>query len=235
VDSQLHLTTCRKRFRSLVKVVADEAETNLTFRDTILGIIQVPSNAWGKCMYDQLRTRLDVTVARFDRGSSSTSNRFDVVNTSTQLEGLIRAIESMTTPGNWRPILHPTTNDYFGLLLDVVRCIVARDRDHRGAGSKSGSSSPYAVNPVMNYNLYQRMVGNSHCRDATESLARLVRRLKGPLGPGLPDQIRALLDAVKTKDRSHSTTESQTFVGSLRRLRDGKSTVSVCPSLPQIN
>jgi hypothetical protein len=184
-------------------------------------------------MYDQLRTRLEVTFMRFKQGSSSTSNPFDVVNTSTRLEGLIGAIRSMTKLRNWKAMEYRTTLDYFSLLLDVLRYVVGQDRDHRGSGPRSGSSSPYAVNPAMDFNLYQRMVGNSHCEHATDLLALLFRRRKGPLVPGHPDQVRKLLDVVKAKHQRHSTA-SQAFVDSLRGLRNGKSAVSVCPSL-QIN
>jgi hypothetical protein len=230
-----HLMLHRVRYQALLYVVASKANRDEAFYNSILNVIQVPSNDWGMRMYDQLRNRLIVTFARFDQGSSNASNFFDVINTSTRLKSLIEAIESMTENVNWRKMEHQTRACYFGLLLDVLRYVVARDRDHRGSRSGSGGSSPYVVNTAMNYNLYQRMVGVSHCQRAMVLLADLYTRLDGPLGPGLPDLIRALLDTVKTRDRSHSTTESRAFVESLRKLRDGKSTVSVCPSSPQIN
>jgi hypothetical protein len=224
----------RVKYRSLLNVVATTATRDEVFYNNILNVIQVPSDEWGMRMYDQLRNRLFVTMARFDQGSSNASNAFDVTNTSSRLKSLIEAIESMTKQSNWREMEYLTTAYYFGLVMDVLRYVVARDRDHR-TGSGSGGSSPYAVNQAVNYNLYQRMVGLSHCQHAMVLLADLYTRLEGPLGPGYPDQIRKLLEDVKTRHRSHSTAESQAFVDSLSRLRDGESTVPVCPSLPQID
>jgi hypothetical protein len=229
LNSRVNLTLCRRMNRTLLMVVTREAIENPAFGNKILGLINVPSNDWSICMYDRLRTRLEISIWKFDCSSSNTSNRFDVVSTSRSLSNLISAIESMTKPTNWRMMQHTTRLQYFGLLLDFLRNVVAADRDHLRSGSRSGSggSSPYAVDLPANHNLYQRMVEQSQCTRASALLHKLLGQLQGPLDPRQGDQIRTLLDDVKAKHRRHGTNRSGVFVERLRGLRDGTSTTFV--------
>jgi hypothetical protein len=221
-----HLTHLRRINRKLLNIIATEAGRNQRFYDAIKGVIDVPSNAWSSQMYGQLRTRLEITIARFDRSSSNSTNHFDVVYTSKRLEGLIKALKSMTQPSRWRMMQPVTRFNYFGLVLDVLRYVVASDRDHR-IRPASGGSSPYAVDPPMNHNLYQRMVCTSQCAHAMILLDRLFRELQSRPDPTLADQIRDLYSAVKAKDRATHTAHSADFVNRLRQLRDGKSRIHV--------
>lgn len=217
-----YLTLLRLFNRRLLNVIATEADKNQPFYDAIKAVMTVPGDPWSSQMYEQLRTRLEITIARFDRSSSNTTNPFDVVKTSKRLEGLIKALKSMTQPARWRNMKPITRLNYFGLVLDVLRYVVARDRDHR-IRPASGGSSPYVVDPPMNHNLYQRMVGTAQCAHAMNLLNRLVGEQQAPLGSTQADQIRNLYSAVKDKDRATHTDYSGDFVGRLRQLRDGKS------------
>jgi hypothetical protein len=221
LNSNYHLTLLRTFNRKLLNVIATEASRNQPFYNAIKAVITVPSDAWSSQMYGQLRTRLEITIARFDRSSSNATNPFDVINTSKRLEGLIEALRSMTQRSRWAKMQPITRLNYLGLVLDVLRYVVASDRDHRIRPS-SGGSSPYAVDPPMNHNLYQRMVCTSQCAHAMILLHRLFVELQCPLSPTQGDQIRDLYSAVKAKDRATHTAHSGDLVGRLRQLRDGK-------------
>lgn len=180
-------------------------------------------------MYGQLRTRLETTITRFDRSSSNATNTFDVSKTSKRLEGLIKALKSMTQRSRWIRMQLVTRLNYFGLVLDVLRYVVASDRDHRTRPA-SGGSSPYAVDSPMNYNLYQRMLFTSQCAHAMILLARLLGGVQSSLDPMQADQIRDLYSAAKAKDRANHTAHSADFVNRVRQLRDGKSISYMCYS-----
>ena len=219
-----HLTLLRQINRKLLTVVLFEARRNQAFYDAIKTVMPVMGNGWSLQMYGQLRTRLEVTMARFNRSSSNATNPFDVLNTSKRLESLIKALESMTNPSRWSRMQTVTRLQYFGLVLDVLRYVAASDRDHRDRPA-SGGSSPYAVDPPMNHNLYQRMVCTSQCAHAMILLERMFNQLGASLEPTPTDQIRRLLDIVKDKDRATPTAHSEDFVRRLRRLRDSKSSM----------
>lgn len=172
-------------------------------------------------MYGQLRTRLETTIARFDRSSSNATNAFNVTKTSKRLEGLIKALTSMTQRSRWVNMQTVTKFNYFGLVLDVLRYVVASDRDHRTRPA-SGGSSPYAVDSPLDYNLYQRMVCTSQCAHAMILLARLFGGVQFSRDMMPADQIRDLYSAVKAKDRANHTAHSGDFVNRLRQLRDGE-------------
>jgi hypothetical protein len=222
--SECQLTILRYINYKLLSVVVKEAMRNEPFYDAIKAVMTVPGDQWSSQMYDQLRTRLEVTIARFDRSSSNVTNPFDVVNTSRRLEGLIKALKSMAKPSNWEKMRSLTRLQYFGLVLDVLRYVVASDRDHRTRPT-SGGSSPYAVAPPMNHNLYQRMVCTSQCANATILLRRLFAALGAHIDAVQAEQIRKLLSDVRNKDRSSQTVHSEHFVDHLSLLRDGKSII----------
>ena len=216
-----HLTFLRIFNRKLLNVIVTEATRNQQFYDAIKKVVTVPSDQWSSQMYGQLRTRLETTITRFDRSSSNAFNAFDVTRTSKRLEGLIKALTSMTQRSRWVKMQLVTKLNYFGLILDVLRYVVASDRDHRTRPA-SGGSSPYAVDSPMNYNLYQRMVCTSQCAHAMILLDRLFHKLQDPLDAPQADQIRDLYSAVKAKDRANHTAHSADFVNRLRQLRDGR-------------
>lgn len=191
-------------------------------------------------MYTQLRTRLDVTTMRFDRSSSSTSHHYDVVNTSRRFRSLVDAVRTMIEPDtvNWPVASHVTRLQYFGLLLDILIFAVANDKDHRGSragsGSGSGGSSPYAVVPPTNHNLYQQMVGTWTCAHAMRLLHELFNSLGGDLGTNQANQVKKLLEDVKHKHQQHPLEKSQDFVTRLRALRDGKSFIRHISQIDQL-
>lgn len=216
-----HLTLLSYINRKLLNVVVMEARRNQPFCDAIKKVMTVPGDKWSLQMYDQLRARLEITISRFDRSSSNTTNPFDVSSTSKRLECLIKALRSMTQPSRWRKMQPVTGLKYFCLVLDVLRYVVASDRDHR-VRPPSGGSSPYVVDPPMNHNLYQRMVCTSQCAHAMVLLDRLFSKLQLDLEPTQADQIRGLYNDVKAKDRATHTAHSGDFVVRLRQLSDGK-------------
>lgn len=216
-----HLTFLRIFNRKLLNVIVTEAKRNQPFYVAIKEVVTVPSDQWSSQMYGQLRTRLETTIARFDRSSSNATNAFNVTKTSKRLEGLIKALTSMTQRSRWVNMQTVTKFNYFGLVLDVLRYVVASDRDHRTRPA-SGGSSPYAVDSPLDYNLYQRMVCTSQCAHAMILLARLFGGVQFSRDMMPADQIRDLYSAVKAKDRANHTAHSGDFVNRLRQLRDGE-------------
>lgn len=100
-------------------------------------------------MYFQLRNRLETIMLRFDQDPRNN----DAINTAARLRSLIEAIESMIEPDNWKVMDPITKQQYFGLLLDLLRGIVDRDR----ARDSQGSRSPYVTESRRDVDLYQQM------------------------------------------------------------------------------
>lgn len=229
VLSRRVLTSYRSRvYRSLLDVVAAEATRNERLLNDLKAVVRVPSREWSMLMYFQLRTRLDTTMLRFDQNPRT----YDVINTANQLRGLIKAIVSMTTPGNWQLMDHITRQQYFGLLLDLLRGVVDRspqthgDRPRHSQSSRSGT--PYVTETGRDVDLYEQM------KDTPG--AHLLHNLFVLLGShGLDarqkEHVASLLRAVEHRCRlggnRNSPDPTQASVAYLRVIHNGNSRLDV--------
>lgn len=175
-------------------------------------------------MYCQMRTRMNDTFSRFRANIGDPGNHYTVANTARHLNDLINAIKSLTKPANWR-VMSPTIRlQYFGLVLEVLRNVVAHDTDHRPT-----RSSPYAVDSAMDYNLYLRMVSNGQCAHAMFFLHGLFNRLQSPLAQPQADQVGSMLRKVEEKRDKYLNSRlknveinSKDFVDRLSGLSEGE-------------
>jgi len=230
MPSRRVLTSHRSRvYRSLLDVVAAEASRNERFLNDLKAVVRVPSREWSMLMYFQLRTRLGTTMLRFDQNPRT----YDVINTANQLKGLIKAIVSMTKPGNWQLMDHITRQQYFGLLLDLLRGVVDRSPQAHGdrarPGQSSRSSTPYVTETGRDVDLYEQM------KDAPG--AHYLRYLFNLLDShGLDarqkEHVASLLRVVEQRIRlggiavnRDSPDPTQAFVEHLRQINAGKSRV----------
>ena len=133
-------------YRRLLDVVAAEAARNERFLNDLKSVVNAPSRAWTLLMYFQLRTRLEAIMSRFDQDP----RKHDAISTATRLKGLVDAIDSMVEPDNWKVMDPITKQQYFGLLLDLHRGVVDRDR----ARDSQGSRSPYVTESRRDVDLY---------------------------------------------------------------------------------
>jgi hypothetical protein len=226
------LTLCRTRvYRNLLDVVAAEATHNERFLDDLKAAVRVPSGEWSMLMYLQLRTRLETTMTRFDQNPRA----HDVINTATQLKSLIIAINSMIQPDHWQVMGHITRQQYFGLLLDLLRGVVDRhpqthsDRARHSQGSRSGT--PYVTETGRDISLYEQM------KDTPGAL--LLHRLfdllqTNGLDARQKEHVALLYRAVEQRSRlggvvvnRNSPDPTQDFVGHLRYIHAGKSKVDI--------
>lgn len=215
------LTCFRKNYRALAAVVAEQAMTYPAFYDKLLEHMPIPGNKWSSQMYSQLRTRFQNTIFRFDTSASGPFRNYTVIYTATHLGDLVRAIKSLTKPTNWQRMESRTRLEYFGLVLEVLLGVVARDND-----SRSARSSPYAVETAKDHNLYMQMVGTGKGAHTIHLLNELFKRLHTQMSPNQADDIRTLLRKVEGKHEKYGNTlpYSGDFVNRVRVLAAGKLT-----------
>lgn len=194
---------------------------NPAFYNKLLTQMAVPGDAWSRQMYSQLRTRFQNTIFRFDAGASGPFTHYSVINTAKYLGDQVKAIKSLTKPTNWQVMGPRTRLQYFGLVLEVLGSVIARDRDSRPA-----RSSPYAVESAKDHNLYLQMVHAGKCAHATYLMHRLFNRLQTLLSPNQADDIRTLLRKAESKHDRYGNTlhNSGDLVTRLRDLAAGKLT-----------
>jgi len=170
-------------------------------------------------MYSQLRTRFQGMIWRFDTSASGAFRNRTVINTATHLGDLVKAIKSMTKPTNWQQMTPTTRLQYFGLVLEVLGSVIARDQD-----SRSARSSPYAVETANDHNLYLQMVGTGRCAHIMSLLYGLFSRLQAPLPANQAEDIRSLLRKVQDKHERYGNVlqYSDGFVNWLRGLAAGE-------------
>jgi hypothetical protein len=221
------LTTYRSRtYRGLLDVVAGEAARNEKFFDALTAVVRVPSRAWSLLMYFQLRNRLETTMMRFDQSPRT----HDAINTATRLKSLLAAVNSMIQDDNWQVMDQMTRQQYFGLVLDLLRGVVERnphghsDRARHSQSSRSGT--PYVTETGRDIDLYEQM------KDTPSVL--LLQRMFNSLGPhGLDarqkEHITSLLVAVEQRCRLSGTAvsdkspdPSQVLVAHLRKMHHCK-------------
>ena len=214
-----YLMCSRLKYRELVKVVAQQAIDYPAFYNKLSRNMTVPGNEWSLQMCSQLRTRFQNTILRFD--ANGPVGHYTVINTAKQLSDLIKALKSLTKPTNWQEMVLGTRLHYFGLVLEVLRVVVARDND-----SRSARSSPYAVETANDHNLYLQMVSTMKCAHAVYLLHELFNRLQTPMAPNQAENIRSMLKMVERKHGRYGSTlqYSGDFVTRLQRLAAGKST-----------
>lgn len=171
-------------------------------------------------MYFQLRSRFQNTIFRFDSNTGGPFMHYSVINTATHLGDVVKAIKSLTKPTNWQEMGSRTRLQYFGLILEVLRSVVARDKD-----SRSARSSPYAVEIAKDHNLYMQMVDTGRCSHAVYLLHVLFSGLQTRLDPKQAEDIRSMLETVKRKHGKYGNTIplSADLVARLQRLAEGKS------------
>lgn len=201
-----------------MKIVAQQAVDCPPFYNKLLRIMTVPGNEWSSQMYSQLRARFQNMILRFD--AYGPVGHYTVINTAKQLSDLMKALKSLTKPTNWQKMVHGTRLQYFGLVLEVLQGVVARDND-----SRSARSSPYAVETANDHNLYLQMVSTMKCAHAVYLLHGLFNRLQTPMAPNQAENIRSMLKTVERKHGRYGSTlqYSGDFVTRLQRLAAGKS------------
>jgi hypothetical protein len=177
-------------------------------------------------MYFQLRTRLEAIMLRFDQDP----RKHDAINTSTRLRSLIEAIESMIEPDNWKVMDPITKQQYFGLLLDLLRGVVDRDR----ARDSQGSRSPYVTESRRDVDLYQQMKDTQEKTHGVAGGAALLQSMFNQLSPyGLDarqiEHIGSTLRAVENRHGLSGTAvvttspdPTRVFVAYLRQMQIGK-------------
>lgn len=212
-------------YRRVLDVVAAEAVRNERFFDNLKAVMRVPGREWTLLMYFQLRTRLDVIMLRFDQDP----RRHDAINTASQLRGLIEAVESMVETDNWEVMDPITKQQYFGLLLDLLRGVVDRDR----ARDSQGSRSPYVAESRRDVDLYQQM--NHGVAHGAEVLQSMFENLSTH-GPDVRqiEHIGSMLRAVENRHGlsgtavvTKSTDPTRVLVAHLRQMQIGKQLAAI--------
>ena len=229
------LTTYRSRaYRRLLEAVAAEAASNEGFLDNLKAAVRVPSSEWSLLMYFQLRTRLETTMLRFEQDP----RKHDAINTANQLRSLIEAIGSMIKSDNWRVMDPMTKQQYFGLLLDLLRGVADRDRPRESQGSRS----PYVAESRQDMDLYEQMQDTPGKRHGVAHGAGLLLFLFDQLGSnGLDarqkERITSLLRVIEQRFRLNSTARvsnspdrTQVVVAHLRNIQTSKSDVDTAGS-----
>jgi hypothetical protein len=211
----------RTKYRALVEVVIQQAIDSPAFYNKLTDHMDIPGNDWSMRMCYQLRTRFHNTIVKFDASASGPVRHYTVINTAKHLGDLVTAIKSLTKPTNWQQMGTVTRLQYFGLVLEVLLNVVARDSD-----SRSARSSPYAVETLRDHNLYLQMVGTGKCAHTMFLLHGLFNRLRTGISQNQLDNIRTLLRDVEGKHDRYGNTlpHSGDFVNRLRGLAAGKLT-----------
>jgi hypothetical protein len=203
--------------------VAGEAARNERLFDALKAVVRVPSREWSLLMYFQLRTRLETTMTRFDQNPRV----HDAINTATRLKSLMLAINSMIQGENWQAMDQMTRQQYFGLLLDLLRGVVDRNpRDRARHSQSSRSGTPYVTETGQDIDLYEQM------KDTPSSFLLLrIFRLLGPHGLDArqKEHVTALLRAAEHRFRLSGSTASeqspdptQVFVAHLQTMHNSK-------------
>jgi len=227
----------RKQYHELVSVVAAEAMRNQAFYNSISAQMTVPGNDWSLHMCSRQRTRLDDTILRFDASAGNRVGHYTVINTAKLLFDLVTAIKSLAKPVNWRMMDSTTRLQYFGLVLDILLNITARDNDRRPA-----RSSPYTAETAKDHNLYLQMIGSGKCAHVMYMLHDLFVRLRAPLAQNQTEQIRALVAEAEAKHDRYRKSRvpgvpdtSNDFTVRVRNLYAGKLTGCCCCCSTQTN
>ena len=179
-------------------------------------------------MYLQLRARFEVIMLRFDQDP----RKNDAINTATQLRNLIKAIESIIQSDSLKMMDPMTKHQYFGLLLDLLRGVVDRDRPRDSKGSRS----PYVTESRSDVDLYQQL----NVKDTQEKKhgvargAALLHFMFTQLSPHGPDarqieHVGSMLRAVENRHGlsgtpvfPNSPDPTRVFVAHLRQIQIGK-------------
>jgi hypothetical protein len=218
-------------YRRLLDVVAAEAARNERFLNDLKSVVNAPSRAWTLLMYFQLRTRLEAIMSRFDQDP----RKHDAISTATRLKGLIDAIDSMVEPDNWKVMDPITKQQYFGLLLDLLRGVMDRDR----ARDSQGSRSPYVTESRRDVDLYQQLKDTQENKDGVIRGAALLQSMFNQLSPyGLDArQIEHIGSTLRTVENRYglsgtgvvttSPDPTRVLVAHLRQMQFGKQCRSI--------
>jgi hypothetical protein len=225
LQSEHDLTTYRSRgYRRLLNVVAAEAASNERFLDNLKAAVRDGERAL--LMYFQLRARLEAIMLRFDQDP----RKNDAINTAARLRSLIKAIGSIIQSDSLKAMDPMTKNQYFGLLLDLLRGVVDRDRPRDSQGSRS----PYVVESRRDVNLYQQLKETQDKKHGVKYAAALLGFMFRQLGPHGPDarqmeHVSSMLRAVENRHGlsgtavfANSPDPTHAFVAHLRQIQAGK-------------
>ena len=225
MQSRHDLTTYRSRvYRRLLNVVAAEAASNERFLDNLKAAVRDGERAL--LMYFQMRTRLEAIMLRFDRDP----RKNDAINTATRLRSLIKAIGSIIQSDNLKAMDPMTKNQYFGLLLDLLRGVVDRDRPRDSQGSRS----PYVTESGRDVSLYQQLKETQEKKHGVMYAAALLGFMFSKLSPHGPDarqmeHVGSMLRAVENRHGlsgiavfPNSPDPTQALAAQLRKIQAGK-------------
>lgn len=200
----------RQEYLRCIDRVAFKASNDAFLLNTLRAAMPVPGDKWSRLMYQRLRVRWELIMARFDREFKRESSFYDVPATGSSLSALVHAISSMTKPRYWNSMEDATKELYFCLLLDLIEGAVCRDETRR---------SPGTVQQRQEVSLHYRMILMPENPPAVSLLMRIFNQGFDRLG----EQRAVSIDRILNYGNVAGKPRLQDFCARLDALRKGKS------------